>query len=154
MTGKIGTLGFLAALLVALGALGADASAAHLLHGLVAAAVRSGQDAKLPPHLSVLLGVSSTESSTPVRQLGFKNGDDIKTLNVCAADHRNVVLMSVGANNRARAYLMSPDGVLRKAITYEIGGVPRELRIADAKVEFLQERALWFERAAALGIRP
>ena len=154
MTGKIGTSGFLAALLLALLALGAEAPAAHLLNGLVAAAVSSGQDAKLPPHLSVLLGISATETSTPVRQLGFKNGDDIKTLNVCAADHHNIVLMSVGSNNRANAYLMSADGVLRKAITYEVGGATRELRISDGKGDFLRERTLWFERAAALGIMP
>jgi hypothetical protein len=101
-----------------------------------------------------LLGISTTETSTPVRQLGFKNGDAVKTFNVCTADHHNVVLMSVAANHHAAAYLMSSDGELRKAFVYEVGGETRQLRLSAADRDFLEERKLWFERAPALGIRP
>ena len=145
---------FLAALFLLHSALAAEAPVTRVLNGLVQTAVRSGQDAILPPHLSVMLGVSTSEASTPVRQLGFKNGDNIKTFNVCAADHQNVVLMSVGADSRVSAYLMSSEGVLRKAIVYQVGGDTRELRISAAKADFLEQRKLWFERAAALGISP
>jgi len=144
----------LAALLLVHCALAAEAPPTRVLSALVQAALHSGQDAKLPPHLSVLLGLSASETSTPVRQLEFKNGDDIKTLNVCASDHQSVVLMSVGTNKRVSAYLMSSDGVLRKAIVYQVGGDTRELRLAEASGAFLQERKLWLERSAALGIQP
>jgi hypothetical protein len=142
----------LAALLLTQAALAADTSTSRVLNGLVEAAVRAGRDAALPPHLSVLLGLTITEASTPVRQLGFRNGDDIKTFNVSAVEHHDVVLMSVGANKHAAAYLMSPDGVLRKAIVYEVGGATRELRLAEANPDFLQQRRLWLDRAAALGV--
>jgi hypothetical protein len=144
--------GLLTALLTLNGAFGAEPSTAHVLAGLVDTAVRAGQDAALPPHLSVLLGISAGETSTPVRQLAFKNGDAMKTLNVCAADHRNVVLMSVSDNHRAAAYLMSSKGVLLKAFEYEIGGETHELELAVAGGNFLHERQLWISRAPALAI--
>jgi hypothetical protein len=146
--------GCLAALIVARVAFGTQPAASHGLNGLVETAVRSGQDAALPPRLSVLLGLSSTEASTPVRQLGFRNGDDIKTFNVSTADHHNVVLMTVSANKHAAAYLVSPDGELRKAVVYQVGGATRELRLAEANPDFLQQRKLWLDRAAALGVHP
>jgi hypothetical protein len=127
---------------------------ARMLSGLESVAVQSGQHANLPPHLSLLLGISHTEASVAVHQLGFKNGQAIKTLNVCADEHNNVVLMSAGADQRIAAYLMSPQGTLRKAFVYRVGGDTRELRLAEAQAGFAQERELWIERAPALGVKP
>ena len=154
MKNAIKNAALLAVLIPACYALGSDASTARVLAGLVNAALHVGQKAKLGPHLSVLLGLSPTEASVEVRQLGFKNGDDIKTLNVCGDNHENVVLMTVGSDRRAEAYLMSPDGVLRKALRYQVGGDTTELRLTEAKPGFLRERKLWLERAPALGVTP
>lgn len=138
---------WLTALVLMHGALGAEANSATLLSGLVQQAVTGRQEARLPPHLSVLLGVSASESSTPVWQLSRKSSSALRLFNVCQDNHDNVVLITTGADNQSAAYLMSAGGVLLKAIVYQVGGATQEPSLAQANKAFRQQRDFWLQQA-------
>jgi hypothetical protein len=142
--------GWLIALLLAQAALGAEDKPAILLTRLVQQAVTGGQAAVLSPHLSVLLGISSIEGATPVRQLGMQSGDVHRLFDVCANSHDKIVLMDVVADKHVSAYLLSPSGVLLKAVAYDIGGPTHEQSLADAKPAFMRQREFWLAQARAL----
>jgi hypothetical protein len=141
---------WLIALLLAQGALGAEDKPAILLTRLVQQAVTGGQAAVLSPHLSVLLGISSSEGATPVRQLGLQSGDVHRLFDVCENNHDRIVLMDVVANKHVSAYLVSASGVLLKAVVYDIGGTTQEQRLPAAKAAFMKQREFWLGQARAL----
>ncbi|MFI4866896.1 MAG: hypothetical protein ACHQDB_07290 [Steroidobacterales bacterium] len=97
----------LSALFLVHDVLGADANSARLLSGLVQQAVSGRQQARLPPHLSVLLGISVSESATPVWQLSRKSSDALRLFNICEDNHDNIVLTTMRADKQSAAYLMS-----------------------------------------------
>ena len=142
--------GWLIALLLTHGALGAEPKSAALLTRLVHQAVTGGQAAVISPHLSVLLGISSSEGVTPVRQMDLQSGDVHRLFDVCDSNHDRIVLMAVDANKHVSAYLMSPGGVLRKAIVYDIGGETHEQSLAEAKPGFMRLREFWLGQARDL----
>jgi hypothetical protein len=119
---------------------------------LVDAVLRRGPDSQLPAHLSVVLGLSAMEKPTPVKQAVMRDGYRVRTFNVCAANHDDVVLITYNERSRSsKAYLASPAGELRKAVSYQ-AGAPAEVRSpADARSDFADEIKFWTDLESAPG---
>jgi hypothetical protein len=139
-TGNRGSLIVAAAMTVMLSAYGAAGS----LAGLVDAVVRNGPASRLPAHLSVVLGISRIEQETAVKQAVIRDGQTVRTFNVCTAKHDDVVLMHVDEQSRStKAYLASAAGVLRKAVSYRAGAPAVERSLAEARGDFANEIKFW-----------
>jgi hypothetical protein len=115
-------------------------------------ALDTGFLSKLPPNVSVAFGLSKPKDGTDVRQLLTKQGHQVRTFNVSVANHADVVIFDVNAQSGATvAYLIGPDGQLRKALTYQAGGETRDLAAADAQAGLTRARKYWSARAKAAG---
>ena len=111
-------------------------------------ALDSGFLSRLPPNVSLVFGLAKPQEGTDVRQLLSKEGHRVRTFNVSVANHNDVVLFNVDAQSGATvAYLLSPDGQLRKAVAYQAGGQARELSAAEAKNGLAHEKQFWSARA-------
>jgi hypothetical protein len=133
-------LAVIAVMAAIVGAHGATRS----LQGLIDAVVRNGPDSQLPAHLSVVLGVGRIERTTAVKQAVIRDGNIVRTFNVCAADHGNLVMLTHDEQSQStKAYLTSAAGTLRKAVSYQAGGAAIERSLADARGDFAAELAVW-----------
>ena len=111
-------------------------------------ALDSGFLSRLPPNVSVVFGLAKPEEGTDVRQLLSKEGHQVRTFNVSVANHADIVIFNVNAQSGATAaYLITPQGQLRKAVAYQSGGQARELSAADAKAGLAHEKKFWAARA-------
>jgi hypothetical protein len=129
-----------AALAAMLSAHGASRS----LDGLIESVVRSGADAQLPAHLSVVLGVTTVERTTAVKQAVVRDGSAIRTFNVCTANHEDVVILTYDEQSHStKAYLVSAKGALRKAVNYQAGAAANERSSAEARSDFAHEIGFW-----------
>jgi len=140
------------ALLMALAAawLGGDLQAASTpwAQTLTQQALDSGFLSRLPPNVSVVFGLAKPQEGTDVRQLLSKEGHQVRTFNVSVANHADVVIFNVNAQSGATvAYLITPEGQLRKAVAYQSGGQAKELSAADAKAGLAHEKKFWSARA-------
>jgi hypothetical protein len=91
---------------------------------------------------------SKPQEGTDVRQLLAKEGHQVRTFNVSVANHADVVIFNVNAQSGTTvAYLVAPDGQLRKAVAYQTGGQARDLSAADAKAGMAREKKYWSARA-------
>lgn len=125
------------------GSLSAYGSAGSL-RKLVDAVLRNGPDSQLPAHLSMVLGVSRLEQATPVKQAVMRDGSIVRTCNVSTANHDDVVLIKYDEQSRsAQAYLVSPAGVLRKAVTFQAGAAASERAVAEAGRDLASEIKFW-----------
>src|ERR1700730_3663838 len=123
-------------------------AATPLLATLVDTVVRNGPDSQLPAHLSVVLGVSHVEQKTAVKQAVVRDGPAIRTFNVCAGSHDDVVILTYNEQSRAtKAYLVSAAGRLRKAVDYQAGEAAHERSLADARSDFAAEIKFWTDFA-------
>jgi len=128
------------AMSAAVSALGASGS----LAGLVEAVLRNGPSSRLPAHLSVVLGISPIEQETAVKQAVVHDGQTVRTFNVCAANAADIVIMSYNEQSRStKAYLVSPGGKLRKAVSYQAGAPANERSLADARHDLAVEIKFW-----------
>jgi hypothetical protein len=120
-------------------------------HGLAEAAdraLREGLDAKLPPHLSTLLGLSQ-ESEVPMKQRVWRTGTMVQGFDISVANKNDLVLFVVdeGANNQT-LYLTSAQGRLRKIVSVT-NGVGSVAKITDEdKKAFEKEKEFWLGRFA------
>jgi len=143
---RIGLTTLAAAALVA-GTLQA-ASTTSWVQTLTQQALDSGFLSRLPPNVSVVFGLAKPEEGTDVRQLLSKEGHQVRTFNVGVANHADIVIFNVNAQSGATvAYLITPEGQLRKAVAYQSGGQARELGAADAKAGLAHEKKFWSARA-------
>lgn len=111
---------------------------------LIEAVVHHGPDAMLPPHLSVVLGVSPQERQTAVKQAVVRNASMVRTFNVCTENHDDVVILTYDELSHAtKVYLASPAGKLRKAVHYQAGAAANERSLADARSDFANEADFW-----------
>jgi uncharacterized protein with GYD domain len=132
------------AVVAAMAAIAGAHSATRSLQGLIDAVVRNGPDSQLPAHLSVVLGVSQVERATAVKQAVIRDGDTVRTFNVCAANHDVVVMMTHDEHSQStKAYLTSAAGKLRKAVLYQAGSAAHERSLEDARGDYSAELALW-----------
>jgi len=111
-------------------------------------ALASGFLTRLPPTVCTAFGLPKAADGTDVRQLLTKDGHRIRTFNVSVASHSDLVVFNVDARSGATvAYLLTPEGELRKAVSYQAGGEARPLAPADAKAGFAHEARFWSARA-------
>ena len=120
-------------------------------HGLAQAAarvLREGLNAKIPPHLSTLLGLSQ-ESECEVKQGVWRTGKMVQGFDVSVADKNDIVLFVVdeGLNNQT-LYRTSAQGRLRKMVSVT-NGVGSVGKITDEdKKAFEKEKQFWLARLA------
>jgi hypothetical protein len=105
---------------------------------------------RLPIDVSKLLGLSKAEQGTEVRQLLAKTGHSVRTFNVGVVNHNEVVVFDVNAQSGATiAYLLTPEGQLSKAVSYQAGGATQPMSAAQAGPGFTREAHFWAARAKA-----
>ena len=133
----------MAALAVGLAARGA---ATHSLKPLIDAVIRNGPDSQLPAHLSVMIGISQVGQTTAVKQAVARNGAMVRTFNVSVANHDDVVIILYNEQSRAaKAYLSSPAGTLRKALSYQADAPATVRPLGAARDDFAKEINFWVE---------
>jgi hypothetical protein len=112
--------------------------------------LQEGLHAKLPPHISTLLGLSQ-EEECPVLQGAVRTGKVVQGFDVSTANKNDVVLFVVNeATNSQILYLTSKDGVLRKVVVVEAGtGRVQKITGEDRKA-FEKEKQFWLDRLAPL----
>ncbi len=120
-------------------------------HGLGPAAakvLREGLDAKLPPHLATLLGLSQ-ESEFPVKQGVMRTGKMVQGFDVSVEDKKDIILFVVDeAAKNQTLYLTSAQGRLRKMVSVT-NGVGSVAKITDEdKKAFEKEKEFWLGRLA------
>ena len=113
--------------------------------------LQEGLHAKLPPHLSTLLGISK-EEECHVMQAVVRTGKVVQGFDVSTANKSDVVLFVVTeATNDQTLYLTSKEGVLRKVVTVEQGvGRVQEITSEHRKA-FEKEKQFWLDRLAPAG---
>jgi hypothetical protein len=106
--------------------------------------LEQGVDAILPPHLSVLLGVSPTEKECQVKQRTVQTENLVRGFDVATDHHNNIVLFLERPGERM-FYLVSPRGTLRKVVTVK-EGVGQEQKIGPKLTKsFQEEKQIWLE---------
>jgi hypothetical protein len=111
-------------------------------------ALASGYLTRLPPTVSVALGLANAKEGTDVRQLITKSGHQVRTFNVSVAKNSDLVLFTVDAQSGATAaYLIGPDAQLRKAVSYQAGAEAKDMPAADARAGLAREARFWSGRA-------
>ena len=110
--------------------------------------LREGLQAKLPPHLSTLLGLSREEESL-VRQAVVRTGKIVEGFDVSTANKNDVVLFVVDeATNDQTLYLTSRQGLLQKVVKVNAGvGQVQGITSEDRKA-FAKEKQFWLDRLA------
>ena len=111
--------------------------------------------AKLPPHVSSVLGLADPAQGVEVRQLLAREGQRVRTYNVSVAHHRELVLFNADEQTgTVSAYLLSPAGRLRQAVSYHAGGDPQVLQAHEAREGFAREVRFWSAAATTLSAKP
>jgi len=113
--------------------------------------LQEGLQAKLPPHLSTLLGLSQ-EQECLVRQGVVRTGTVVQGFDVSTVNKNDVVLFVVNETTKDQTlYLTSKEGVLRKVVSVEeaVGRV-RKVTGEDRKA-FEKEKQFWLDRLAPAG---
>ena len=108
--------------------------------------LREGLHAKLPPHISTLLG-TSRELECPVMQGIFRTGKLVQGFDVSLENKNDIVLFVVdeGLNDQA-LYLTSAQGRLRKMVSVR-DGVGQVSKITDKdRKAFEKEKEFWLSR--------
>jgi hypothetical protein len=107
----------------------------------------AGLQAKIPPHVSDMLGISPDRNECPVSQRFERNGKVVRGFNVSLADKNNIVLFVTDeAANEQTYYLTSFRGELRKVVAVR-EGTGHELRVASKeKAAFQKELQYWLDR--------
>jgi hypothetical protein len=135
---------WMALIVVSLALTGQANAAAPWPQSLIPRALDSGFLTRLPPSVSVALALAKADQGTEVRQLLRKSGHQVRTFNVSVANHNDVVIFNVNGRTGATvAYLLGPDGQLRKAVSYQAGGQAHEIPAADARAGVAREARFW-----------
>lgn len=136
-------------LMICLLVTGAALAAEPWVQAVTQQALDSGFLQRLPPAISKTFGLAKAEDGTDVRELLAKDGHRIRTFNVSVANHNDVVIFNIDARAGANiAYLLSGDGTLRKAVSYQTGGSDtHELAAAEARAGLARESKFWSMKA-------
>jgi hypothetical protein len=105
-----------------------------------------GLQAKLPPHISTLLGIAQ-EQECPVMQGVARSGTRVQGIDVTIADKNDVVLFVADeSTNDQTLYLTSSQGRLRKVVSVRAGvGAVSRITEKDRKA-FEKEKQFWVDR--------
>lgn len=148
MSARIALLTPLLGICLILGAGTARGASPPWTETLTQRALDSGFLTRLPPAVSATFGLTKPEQGTEVRQLLSKDGHRVRTFNVGVANHAELVVYNLNAQTGTGvAYLLTPDGKLRKAVSYKAGQDVRPLAEADAEAGLAHERHFWSARA-------
>ena len=110
--------------------------------------LQEGMHAKLPPHLSTLLGLSQ-EQECLVRQGVVRTGKVVQGFDVSTANKNDVVLFVVNeTTNDQTLYLTSTEGALRKVVTVEEGAGRVQKVTPEHRKAFEKEKQFWLDRLA------
>jgi hypothetical protein len=113
---------------------------------MIAAVLQKGPNNELPAHLALVLGINKGEQATPVKQAVMRDGATVRTFNVRASNHDDVVMMAYNEQSRSmKAYLVSPEGKLLKAVAYQAGAPATQRSEAEARGDFAAEIKFWTE---------
>jgi hypothetical protein len=124
------------------------ASAPPWAQTLAQQALDNGFLTRLPPSVSVALGLVKPQEGTDVRQILTKQGHQVRTFNVSVANHADLIILDLnGQSGATLAYLLSPDGKLRKAVSYQPPGDAKPLSTAEAEPGFKHQKQYWSARA-------
>jgi hypothetical protein len=127
-----------------------EAASPPWAQSLTQQALDNGFLTRLPPSVSVALGLAKAQEGTDVRQLLTKHGHQVRTFNVGVVNHAEVIVVDLNAQSGATlAYLLSPDGKLRKAVSYQPPGDAKPLSAAEADAGFKRQRQYWSAQAKA-----
>ena len=110
--------------------------------------LQEGLHAKLPPHISTLLGLSQ-EEECPVLQGAVRTGKVVQGLDVSTANKNDVVLFVANeTTNDQTFYLTSKDAVLRKVVVVEAGTGRVQKITGENRKAFEKEKQFWLDRLA------
>jgi len=113
--------------------------------------LQEGLHAKLPPHLSTLLGLSR-EQECLVRQGVVRTGKVVQGFDVSTANKNDVVLFVVNeTTNDQTLYLTSTEGALRKVVKVEEGAGRVQKVTPEDRKAFEKEKQFWLDRLAPVG---
>jgi hypothetical protein len=130
---------------------GAPEAASPWAQTLSQQALDNGFLTRLPPSVSVALGLAKAQEGTDVRQILTKQGHQVRTFNVSVANHADLIVLDLNAQSGATlAYLCAPDGKLRKAVSYQPPGEPKTLSTSEAQAGFNRQKQYWSARAKAV----
>jgi hypothetical protein len=112
---------------------------------------REGVHAKLPPHISTLLGLSR-EEECPVMQGVLRTGSLVQGFDVSVKNQNDIVLFVVDETASDQTlYLTSPAGALRKVVSVK-AGEGNVVRVTyDVEKAFEKERLFWLDRLVPPG---
>lgn len=108
---------------------------------------RDGFHAKLPPHISTLLGLAR-EQECPVMQSVVHTGSIVQGFDVSAANKDDIVMFVVDESAKDQTlYLTSPAGTLRRVVSVKAGvGNERARPTDDDRKAFEKEKQFWVDR--------
>ncbi len=113
--------------------------------------LREGLHAKLPPHLSTLLGLSKEEECL-VMQGVVRTGKVVQGFDVLTANKNDIVLFVVNETTSDQTlYLTSREGLLRKVVTVEEGVGRVQTITGEDRKAFEKEKEFWLDRLAPVG---
>jgi len=115
--------------------------------------LQDGRQAKLPPHLSTLLGLSQ-EKECLVMQGMVRTGEVVQGFDVSTANKNDVVLFVVNeTTNDQTLYLTSREGVLRKVVMVEQGVGRGQKPTREDRKGFEKEKQFWLDLLAPVGAK-
>jgi hypothetical protein len=124
----------------AVGARGRTARAAETV-------LKAGVQAKIPPHVSEMLGISADGKECLVAQRFERNGKVVRGFNVSIADKNNIVLFVTDeAANEQAYYLTSARGGLRRVLAVREGTGNILPVTGKEKAAFQRELQFWLDR--------
>jgi hypothetical protein len=111
---------------------------------LIDAIVHQGPEGKLPPHLSAVLGLSETETQTPVKQAVIREGQSVRVFNVSTVKHDDLVILTHDEREQStKAYRVSVAGDLCKAVLFHASEPAHERSPAESRDDFAAEIKFW-----------
>jgi hypothetical protein len=111
---------------------------------LIDAIVHQGPEGKLPPHLSVVLGLNETEKQTPVKQAVIREGQSVRVFNVSTVNHGDLVILTHDDRNQTtKAYRVSTAGELCKGVLFHGSEPALERSTAESRDDFADEIKFW-----------
>jgi hypothetical protein len=107
----------------------------------------SGLQAKIPPHVSEMLGISGDRKDCLVSQRFERNGEVVRGFNVSVTDKNNIVLFVTDeAANEQTYYLTSGLGGLRRVLAVRAGTGHILPVTGKEKAAFKKELQFWLDR--------
>lgn len=109
---------------------------------------QEGVPAKLPPHISTLLGLTR-ETDCPVKQLSVRTGKVVQGFDVSVSNKKDIILFVVDESASDQTlYLTSPTGTLRKLVRVKAGEGAVARVTGQDKNAFEKEKQFWADRLA------